>query len=320
MKAAVYANGSDKIGMGHIIRTMAIAEMLKLNSVEVEYICTSSSESSLKFVSNKNYNVLHELPSEKRYSFIIVDSYDIKSAEELLNFYKIAEKVIYIDDLNKLCAYDIDILINYSVDAETLNYRGKAIKLLGSKYTPLRRQFSDIVYKEPDKEAQNVLITMGAADEFNYTEYILKKLLQYYPTLNYRVVLGMTNKHKEKIKNMFICSNVEFYMNVENMASLMQNSDIAISAGGSTIYELCTCSIPTIAVITACNQKQFIEAMNEEIALEYMDFTKVAQNEIIDKFNKLYKDYDCRKKLAFAMNSLIDGKGTDRIVEVIMRC
>ena len=36
--------------------------------------------------------------------------------------------------------------------------------------------------------------------------------------------------------------------NIKNMAEIMLNNDLAISAGGNTLYELCVCGIPTIAI------------------------------------------------------------------------
>ncbi|NLV76359.1 MAG: UDP-2,4-diacetamido-2,4,6-trideoxy-beta-L-altropyranose hydrolase, partial [Tissierellia bacterium] len=53
-------------------------------------------------------------------------------------------------------------------------------------------------------------------------------------------------------------NNVKFYMNVKNMKNLMINNDLAISAGGNTLYELCACGIPTIAIIIADNQLKFV--------------------------------------------------------------
>lgn len=319
LKAAVYANGSEKIGMGHIIRTMALADVLRTKEIEVEYISGSSSIDCIRFIESRGYTVKAEFLSGIKYSFIIADSYDVDSTEKLLSFYKFGEKVIYIDDLNMLQSFDIDILVNYAVGAEKLNYRGKAIKLLGSSFTPLRAQFLNTSYRHPKHVIKNVMITIGAADEFNYTEYILKKMLQSFPALNYKVVLGMANRNKDKIINVFKGQNVEFYTNVENMASLMQENDAAISAGGSTIYELCACSIPVVAVITADNQKKFISAMNKKTALEYVDFTNGPHDEVINKFKKLYNNYDYRKKLSDDMNSLVDGKGVYRIVQAILK-
>lgn len=319
MKAAIFADGSEKIGMGHIIRTMAIGDALKLKGIEAEYISGNSSKACIEFIQGKGYIVKTELSPKIKYPFIIVDSYEVDSTEKLFSFYKFGERVIYIDDLNLIESFDIDVLVNYAVGAEGLDYYGKAVKLLGSMFTPLRAQFLNNGFRCPRQVIESVLITMGAADEFNYTEYILKKMLQSFPNLKYRIVLGMTNENKDKIINAFKYKNVEFYMNVENMALLMQENDAAISAGGSTVYELCACSIPTVAVIAADNQKHFIGAINSETALEYVDFTNGANDKIIDKFKKLYNDYDYRKMLAYHMNLLVDGKGADRIVQTILK-
>lgn len=319
MKAAIYANGSPKTGMGHIIRTMAIGEVLKLKHIEVQYICNSSSQECTEFIKYKNYKVLTFFLDNDKYDFIIVDSYEINSEEKLSYFYKFAKRVIYIDDLNLDYKYKIDILINYAVGAEVLNYSGVKLKLIGSEFMPLRKQFSNIVVQKPNEFVMSVLITMGAGDEFNYTQYILETLLEFYPDLDYGVILGMTNIHKEKLLCKFKNKKIQFYSNVENMASLMKNYDVAISAGGSTIYELCACSVPTIAIITACNQQRFIKTMNEKIDLPYVNFTKHRDVEFIDKFNRLYKDYNFRKKLSHNMNSLIDGNGTERIVDAIIK-
>lgn len=318
MKAAIFANGSSTLGMGHIIRTMAIAEVLKTKNVEVEYICSSSSESCINFILSKKYKVKSQILVNKKYDFIIVDSYDIKSNDGFLEFYKISEKVVYIDDLNAFENYDLDILINYAVNAELLDYNGAKIKLLGSKFTPLRKQFSNITFKEPEKSVKNVLITMGAGDEFNYTKYLLEKLLKTYPDLNYKIVIGMTNTHREELINEFKNKKAAFYSNVSNMAGLMKCCDAAISAGGSTIYELCACSVPTIAIVTAGNQKRFIENVHKKINIQYVDFTVGNNEKFIDEFNRLYESYQFRKEVSHNMNSLVDGRGADRIAKAII--
>lgn len=318
MKAAIFANGSNKIGMGHIIRTMAIAETLKSKNIEIEYICNSSSSECTEFIRSKNYKTSVKFSHEDKYAFIIVDSYDINSSEKLSYFYKFAKHVIYIDDLHLLYDYNIDIIINYSVGAEILHYNGAKIKQLGPKFTPLRKQFLNVFFEESNKSVENILITMGAGDEFNYTQYILENLLNLYPNLNYKVILGMTNVYKERLVDGFKNKKVQFYSNVSNMANLMKSCDIAISAGGSTIYELCACSVPTIAVITAMNQKQFIKNIHEKINLQYVDFTSNKNIEFISEFNKLYENHDFRKLISCKMNSLIDGNGTKRIAEAIL--
>jgi len=59
--------------------------------------------------------------------------------------------------------------------------------------------------------------------------------------------------------------------------------------------------------------------MNEKTDLPYVNFTEGKDIEFIDKFKRLYEDYNFRKKLSHNMNSLINGRGTERIVDAIIK-
>ncbi len=55
------------------------------------------------------------------------------------------------------------------------------------------------------------------------------------------------------------------------MKNLMINNDLAISAGGNTLYELCACGIPTIAIIIADNQRKFVQVIHRKTGIDYID-------------------------------------------------
>ncbi len=317
MNGAIFADGSEKIGMGHIIRTMAIGDKLKNKGVNVEYICTNSSLAAFLYLKNKNYKVNNKMPLEQKFDFMIVDSYEVNTTEKLQYFYMFAKKLIYIDDLNCLNSYNIDVIVNYSVGTENLNYKDAKIRLLGPKYVPLREQFDDLRFNEPQIKVEKILLTLGAADEYNFTKNILDELLKAYPNLSYNIVLGVTNLHRDKLILSYKSENVNFYCNVDNMASIMKESHIAISAGGSTIYELCAASVPTLAIVTAINQLKFINEMHKNTKLLFTNFTNGYDANFIEKFNILYSDVDFRRQLTYNMNYLVDGKGASRIAEVI---
>ena len=79
--------------------------------------------------------------------------------------------------------------------------------------------------------------------------------------LNYHVICGNFNAHEkelEKKANKFV--NINLYKNVSNMAEIMKKCDLAISAAGSTLYELASLSIPSIVFSFADNQKKATEA------------------------------------------------------------
>ena len=72
----------------------------------------------------------------------------------------------------------------------------------------------------------------------------------------FHIILDTIETDVEKIKKLAekhtqIC----IHQNVKKMSELMQQCDMAVSAAGSTLYELCACGMPTITYVLADNQK-----------------------------------------------------------------
>ena len=325
----IYANGSASIGLGHIMRTSALGEELKDLGFNISYLTDKSDEAAISVIEDKGFkvtkidNIISFLNSYKgdKYFSIIIDSYCIEE-RHIENFYNMGNKIVYIDDLNNFKDYNMDLVVNYAVGAEDLIYNGATQKLLGSKFTLLRSQFKDILYKDTHEKVKDILITIGGGDLNNITGDILKLFPREYKDINFHVVLGNANLYKEEIKKDYSLENVHIHENVKDMSSLMTKCDIAISAGGSTIYELCACSIPTIALITADNQFNFIKSMNGAVNMPYINFLKTVDNAMYNLKNILRNvidDYNLRKTLSYAMYDLVDGKGSERIAKEIIK-
>jgi spore coat polysaccharide biosynthesis predicted glycosyltransferase SpsG len=58
--------------------------------------------------------------------------------------------------------------------------------------------------------------------------------------------------------------NVVLHENVSKMSEIMLRSDISISAGGSTLYELCACGTPTLGMVIADNQIEIVDMLSAE--------------------------------------------------------
>lgn len=325
----IYANGSSSIGLGHIMRTLALGEKLKDLGANVSYLTDKSDEAVINLIENKEFKVknidniisfLGTYIGDKCHA-IIIDSYYFEESH-IESFYNMGKKIIYIDDLNNFQKYNMDLVVNYAVGAEKLIYNGTAKKLLGSKFTPLRKEFKDILYKDCHHKVKDILITIGGADSHNITGDILKLLVCEYKDIVLHVVLGNANTYKVAIKKNYCLENVYIHENVKCMSSLMTKCDIAISAGGSTIYELCACNIPTIALITAENQFNFIREMKEAIDMPYINFLEnndKALNNLKNMLRNMIDDYKFRKTLSYDMFNLVDGKGSERIAQEIIK-
>ncbi|SFD34071.1 UDP-2,4-diacetamido-2,4,6-trideoxy-beta-L-altropyranose hydrolase [Clostridium uliginosum] len=335
----IRTDANSKIGTGHLMRCLAIANQAKQEGVECIFIISDKETEQIitpfgfsTICLNSKWNNLNseiakliQVINENKIKLLLVDSYYVTKEY----FKEVGKRVdlIYLGDL-EYCEEYIACLINYNNYYYKFNYENMFINkktklLLGTKYTPLRKEFINI---NPilNNTVSNVLITTGGTDKYNIAE----KLLQYFvnekkeTNINFNVVVGSLNKNLESLsefekKN----KNVKLYININNIAQLMIESDIAISAGGSTLYELCACGTPTICYAFVNNQLDSInEFSNNEIMISVGDIRgreKECIDLIYDKIQFLKNNYHIRQKMSKSMCEVVDGKGNCRIIKEI---
>ncbi|MHB9938656.1 UDP-2,4-diacetamido-2,4,6-trideoxy-beta-L-altropyranose hydrolase [Clostridium sporogenes] len=303
MKIAIRADGGSKIGMGHIMRTLVLAkELAKTN--DVFYICKVGNPLSNKYKSgidkvkaegfdivtiNEN-NIINDLRNIVA-DCLITDSYDVN--EEYFNLTKDMFKITgYIDDMNLYC-FNVDFIINQNIGAEEYFYKAnKDTKLfLGTNYTMLREEFRKNPNKNIKKEVQNIMITVGGADPNGITNIICNYVKDL--ELKFHIVIGPSFKEKNIKKLTYLENlkdNINLYFNA-NMIEIMNKCDIAISACGSTLYELSACRVPALGLIIADNQEKIAHKMHEDGLIYnlgwYKDLTKDIILDNIKKISKL---------------------------------
>lgn len=323
MKIAIRADGGAKIGLGHIMRTLVLArELAKTN--DVFYVCRKDSPLTEKYLKGiekvrvegfkiiliNEDDILNEL-SKIEADCLITDSYDVD--EEYFNrTKKMFSKTGYVDDMN-LYYFNVDFIINQNVTANTYKYKcNENTRLfLGTDYIMLREEFRNSKPNKIKNDIKNILITMGGADPNNFT----LKLLKYIKDLDYNfdVVIGPSFKDTYKIElEIKNNKNIKLHFNA-NMIEMMKKCDIAISATGSTLYELGTLGIPTLGVILVDNQEDVALEMHKHgfiVNLGWYD--KVEKNGVLDAINKI-NDFDLREKVSALTTKKINKNGIEKL-------
>lgn len=181
---------------------------------------------------------------------------------------------------------------------------------------------------------KNILITTGGTDQYN----IAGRLLEYFINKNmskqqnnfrqnniqinnmhFLVISGSMNQNKsflEKLANEN--ETITLYENVNNMGELMRNSYLAVSAGGTTLYELCACRVPTVCFSFADNQEGFTNEMGTQGVMCYAGDARKREDiieNIYENLMKLWNDEQLCGQYQKKMGRLVDGKGVERIVE-----
>jgi spore coat polysaccharide biosynthesis predicted glycosyltransferase SpsG len=100
------------------------------------------------------------------------------------------------------------------------------------------------------------------------------------------------------------------------MAELMADSDIAVSAGGSTCWELAFMGIPNVIVVLAENQKGIARGLGEaDSAVNLGWHENVGTSEIESALKSLLRNDQKRRRMADRAQSLVDGSGSERVLK-----
>lgn len=329
------ADANSQIGSGHVMRCIAIANAARERGIESTFIVAD--EESKVIIDNYQYPTIclgstwNQLNDEidkltlfikdLQINQIFVDSYYV--TDEYLSKLKEQTKTIYLDDINSFL-YPVDVLINYNIYAKNYNYndRYKNIKLLiGCEYVPLRKEFQEQHYTVRNK-VQNILITTGGTDSFNMTTKLLDLLLnekQYYNII-FHVVVGNFNVHVEELMNIELKhTNLKLYKNVKNISNLMKVCDLAIAAGGTTLYELAACGIPSISFSQADNQLDGVKEFHNQNIIYYVGDIRENILKCIQKIDAITRELidnkEMRHEMSLRMKKVVDGFGADRIID-----
>lgn len=348
MKVCFIAHGSENIGMGHVMRSLSLAEAFRERNNEISFF--SKYKLGVNEIKAQGFKIIGGIQSTRHnnkqgfcygdnselakdvqnlasnslgiFDVIVVDSYNV-TKEFFIELRKHTKCLIYIDDLNAF-TYPVDIILNGTASAKDMGYEKcqQAYLLLGLKYNLLRNEFRNIPQKEVHREFKNILITTGNSDPFHMTEKILKILMQEkdFDDFRYYVIIGsgfeIENKKTAKIEN--VSPSIFVYYNPANMCNIMLQCDFAISAGGSTLYELAACGVPTIAFAYADNQKYQSMAMEQLEVLKYIGyFDSIDEKALIEYIKYIREHFKVRKKLIKELQNMVDTKGALNVVKKV---
>ena len=338
MNVLIRADGNERIGSGHIMRTKSIAAQLKGLGAKVLYALAD--ERGKRLINNEfqsvilssNYeclddeiNTLSSVIKEQEIKLILLDSYFVtpKYFKEL----KKLAKVAYIDDLDAF-AYECEALINYGAFFDKNEYKARqnlAKKhFLGSEFAPLRAQFRSTQKSSKNTQKKQVLLTTGNTDLLRIMPRLLEAFLsdESLKNLEFLAISGAFNEHENKLLALSAKhKNIKVLKNPENMAQIMAEADFVLSAGGSTLYELASLAKAVICFSIAANQNN-IKSWAEAGAMLYAGDAKADAHSVVTRSVNLLKsllnDENLAKTLGQKAHFFVDGKGAIRLAKELL--
>ena len=337
----IRADANSRMGTGHVMRCLALAQYWMTHCGDVRMLSCCNCDvirSRLKAdgIDLVSLDAAHPAVGDLELTlknadewdadWIVADGYHFDLAFQQ-GIRQGGRKLLLIDDYNHLDRYDADILLNQNVGAEHLDYSlghgGR--RLLGSRYALLRKEF--VQTRPPvrpyDQKANRVLVVFGGADPDNVTLKVLKALNTIDDSdMRVRAVVGGANPHMDLLRSESEAwsERFEILQNVMDMPALMLWADLAVSAGGSTCWELCYSGVPALILILAENQKTVTAGLAAAGAAENLGwFEGLDEAAIAESLNTLRSDAGRTRTMSRKGRELVDGKGSNRVARELQR-
>jgi RimJ/RimL family protein N-acetyltransferase len=160
---------------------------------------------------------------------------------------------------------------------------------------------------------------MGGSDPENVTARVIEALIIAGLDLETTVVIGGSSPHFAMLQELVASSGQEVILrrDVPNMAEPMAAADVAISAAGSTCWELCLLGLPALLVDVADNQTEVARELDRRGCAIRVGDRSVSAEKIADELTRLVGSHELRRSLSQRSRQLVDGNGATRIVSVL---
>lgn len=329
----IRADMNAVIATGHIMRCLSIADAAADQGENTTFFLADEQAAAL--IRQKGYRaiVMHtqwnnmdsELPSllkileTEKADRLLIDSYQV--TKSYLRALTSQTKTLYIDDINAFI-YPVDGIVCYENYWRKFDYysRYKETKLfLGTEYTPLRREFRHCETKKIQDRVEELLLLSGGTDPCD----VLKSILENIDKDKYKKINVICGRYYKGYRNLQFAyqaiENVHIYQAVSNIEQYMKSADVAVSAGGTTLYELCACGTPSISYTFADNQLDNARQFQKEEIMDYAGDARYDEvvNNIIYYLNVYEKDIGLLRQRSQKMREFVDGEGAFRIIKAL---
>lgn len=330
----IRADMNGVIATGHVMRCLAVADAARGMGEETTFLLADGEATALLEKRGYRYHILNtswedmegELPAlrkvieEQGIQTLLIDSYQV--TEKYLTELGKLVRTVYIDDVNAF-HYPVSALICYANYYATFkyeeNYAAEQL-FLGTDYVPLRAVYADCPQKRIAEVVENLLVMSGGTDQYDILSHILRAV----QGRNYRrieVVCGAYYKNYDGLCKAYAgCENVVIRRNVSDLETSMQRADLAITAGGSTMYELCACGTPALSYSFADNQLGNVVQFQRDQVIDYIGDVRYVDvpDELLKLLDRYDRDAELRRQRSEKMRRVVDGKGAARIARILM--
>ena len=240
-----------------------------------------------------------------------------------------SRRVLLVDDAANHDAYPVGFVLNQNAHADRAAYPADAPArfLLGTSFALLRREFRpDPMSRTIPERARHLLVTLGGADPGGATRRVLAAVAGLPRELRQgaavRVIVGAANADGARLeaeaRRLSGTLAVQIERAVTDMPSLLAWADLAITSGGSTVWELARMGCPALVIETVPVEGLLVGGLARvglDDRLGHADDLDGAT--ITAAVAARIDDQRWRQEMSALGRELVDGQGATRVVGVL---
>ncbi len=333
----IRADASPEIGTGHIMRCLALAQAWQDAGGTATFLMAKSTPSlqtrlaaeGCKVVviavvpgGNEDADLTNGWASTIEAEWVVVDGYafDAKYQKRLRGHER---KLLCVDDAGECGRYVADIVLNQNATAAQdiyANCLSSTQLLLGPSFCLLRREFTPWRKWQRKISAMgcNVVVTLGGSTPAEAGVRVMESLGRAKVACLHAIfVVGGSSTNVAALESCAakLSEQISIRRDVSNMAELMAHADVAISAAGSTCWELCLLGLPSILISVADNQTPVAIELERRGCMVYAGRGNiVSPDEFARILENLLASPAARKSMSHQCRQLVDGLGAERVV------
>jgi UDP-2,4-diacetamido-2,4,6-trideoxy-beta-L-altropyranose hydrolase len=322
MHVVIGADGGPDIGYGHLVRTGALAEKLLSRGHEVTYATTTPRyvgevcPGGVDTVELDSRTAPDELAAvvQRGVDVTVLDSYEA-DAEYQQRVRRETPLVVVADDTrHAVCA---DVLVNGNLYADSLEYDvvgSEPTWCLGPEYVLLREEIQTLageglVCRET---AERAVVTFGGSDVANLTPAAVRAFDGLPVAVTAVLGPGVSDDSSVRAAASDVDVSVSVLRDPPDFAGVLHDADFAVSACGSTTYELLALGTPMVCTPVVENQKRIATALSERDLAKVVD-AESFRVEVHRAVRQYARNATPRCERARRGQNLVDGRGAERV-------
>jgi UDP-2,4-diacetamido-2,4,6-trideoxy-beta-L-altropyranose hydrolase len=352
MKVAIRTDASPTMGTGHLMRCLTLADALRVDGAEVTFLCALSTVPWSRLVEDRRHQIriLDERgeglgDGDLRHSswlpwgqvadadatatalagpadWLVVDHYGLDARWEM-RMRAAGRKVMAIDDLADR-AHDCDLLLDHNpqvADRYDSLVPPTADRLIGPRYALLRPEFATARGTLHRGVIERIAVFMSGTDPEGSTLMVLAALAESdLRDIELDVVIGGASPHIAAVKAAAERrGRATVHVDTPDIAGLFARADLAVGGGGVAALERSCVGVPSITIAIADNQIPGLEVLRNRGAVAHLGDIAMVSAEIMSAMVRRLRNSPAQlEALAETAASVVDGKGTGRIVAAMM--